>query len=69
MNYKNLQKIRDKYPAGSRVRLLHMDDPQAPPEGTEGTIRFVDDIGTIHVSWDTGSGLGVCLGVDIIEVI
>ncbi len=46
-----------------------MDDIQAPPIGTKGTVRHVDDIGTIHVGWDTGSGLGVVFGEDIIKVL
>lgn len=50
---------KERYKPGMRVRLTHMDDFQAPPIGTEGTVRVVDDIGTIHVSWDNGSGLGV----------
>ena len=41
-----------------------MEDPQAPPIGTLGTVKAVDDIGTIHVAWDNGSSLGVVLGVD-----
>ena len=34
---------------GDRVELVHMDDPQAPPVGTCGTVTGVDDMGTIHV--------------------
>jgi hypothetical protein len=41
-----------------------MDDPQAPPIGTEGTVRGVDDMGHIMVSWDTGSGLNLIYGID-----
>lgn len=47
-----------------RVRLISMDDPQAVPRGTEGTVKFVDDSGTIHVLWDTGSQLGLIPGHD-----
>ncbi len=39
-----------------------MDDPQAPQPGTLGKVIAVDDIGTIHVAWATGSGLGVAYG-------
>ena len=42
-----------------------MDDVQAPPLGTQGTVTEVDDIGTIMVDWDNGSKLGVVLGEDI----
>ena len=41
-----------------------MDDIQAPPVGTKGTVRGVDDIGSIMVSWDNGSSLSVAYGED-----
>lgn len=50
--------------AGMRVKLLHMEDPQAPTPGTEGTVQYMDDMGTIHVAWDTGCSLGLVPGVD-----
>lgn len=56
--------IRKEYPTGSRVELVRMDDPQAPPVGTKGTVRGVDDIGSIMVSWDNGCGLSVVWGED-----
>lgn len=39
-----VNEIRNKYLPGMRVRLVKMDDFQAPPIGTEGTVRGVDDI-------------------------
>lgn len=42
-----------------------MDDPQAPPVGTKGTVLGVDDVGSILVAWDNGSGLNVAFGEDI----
>ena len=69
MTEKSLIKLRNMYPCGTRVRLLKMDDDQAPPYGTLGTIRNVDDMGTIHVSWDTGSSLGLIYGVDRFETV
>ena len=62
-----VERLRQQYPAGTVVRLVRMDDIQAPPPGTKGTVRYVDDIGTIHVSWETGSSLGVVYGMDKIE--
>lgn len=64
---KEIERLRKRYPAGTRVQLIRMDDMQAPPAGSEGTVRLVDDIGTIHVSWDNGSSLGVVYGEDEIE--
>ena len=60
-----LQALRERYPAGTRVELVQMDDAQAPPVGTKGTVRGVDDMGSIMVAWDNGSGLNVVYGVDI----
>ena len=57
--------IRRKYPISTRVELVRMDDPQAPPIGTKGTVRGVDDIGSIMVAWDNGCGLSVAYGADI----
>lgn len=59
--------LKNEYPEGTRVRLLKMDDVQAPPIGTEGTVTYVDDVATIHVRWDNGSGLGVIYNEDKIE--
>ena len=60
-----LQALRECFPKGTRVELVQMDDPQAPPIGTKGTVRGVDDIGSILVSWDNGCGLNVAYGEDI----
>ena len=60
----HLQRLREAYPKGSRVELVQMDDPQAPPIGTRGTVIGVDDIGSIMVDWDNGCGLSVAWGAD-----
>lgn len=59
--------LRDRYPVGTRIELVEMDDVQAPPTGTKGTVYGVDDTGSILVSWDNGSQLNVIFGVDIIR--
>ena len=60
-----VERVRLRYPAGCRVELVQMDDPQAPPAGTFGTVLGVDDTGSIMVRWDNGSGLNVVYGKDI----
>lgn len=60
-----LQALRERYPKGTRVELVQMDDAQAPPIGTKGTVRGVDDMGSIMVAWDNGCGLSVAYGEDI----
>ena len=58
-NKDTVERIRRTYPAGTRVELLEMDDPQAPPVGTLGTVLGVDDTGSLLLKWDNGSGLNV----------
>ncbi len=62
-----VESLRKKYPVGCQVRLLFMDDPQAPPTGTVGKVLMVDDAGTVHVAWSTGSTLGIVPGQDSCE--
>lgn len=56
--------LREQYPTGTRVEFIQMDDSQAPPPGTLGTVVGVDDIGSIMVRWDNGSSLSVVYGAD-----
>jgi hypothetical protein len=60
-----VERISKQYPVGCCVELLRMDDPQAPPIGTKGTVRYVDDIGSLGVAWDNGSSLQVVYGEDL----
>ena len=64
-----LSELRTEYPAGTLVILLEMDDPQAPPVGTRGTVISVDDTGSLLVRWDNGSGPNVIYGVDKVRKI
>lgn len=64
-----VQTLRKQYPEGTRVKLVKMDDPQAPPMGTRGTVIGVDDIGSIMVRWDNGSSLNVIYGEDVVSKI
>ena len=66
-NKEELKRLREMYPKGTRVVLLEMDDPQAPPIGTKGTVRYVDDAAGIGVNWDNGSSLSAIYGVDRIK--
>ncbi|MGM9669488.1 MAG: DUF4314 domain-containing protein [Faecousia sp.] len=56
---------RLNYPPGTRLELVSMSDPYAPvPSGTRGSVVHVDSIGTIHMQWDNGQGLGLVPGED-----
>lgn len=69
MRKAELESLRVQYPKGTRVELVKMEDVQAPPIGTKGTVIGVDDIGSIMVNWDNGSSLNVVYGEDVIKVI
>ena len=61
--------LRKEYPEGTRIELVYMDDCQAPPVGTKGTVIGVDDIASIMVRWDNGSHLSLVYDVDICKKI
>lgn len=62
-----VESVRNAYPAGTRVELIRMDDLQAPPVGTKGTVTGVDDTASLLVSWDNGSHLNVIYGEDEVK--
>lgn len=63
-----VESLRRRFPAGTRVELLRMDDPYAKLKpGDCGTVVFVDDAGTVHIRWDCGSTLGAAYGADAIK--
>ena len=59
-----VERLRQRYPAGTRIALHSMDDPQAPSPGTMGTVVYVDDMGQLGVEWDNGSALSLIPGED-----
>ncbi len=67
LSKETMEYIRKQYPSGCRVKLVRMDDFQAPPMGTKGTVTGVDDLGSIMVHWDNGSSLSVAYGEDICQ--
>ena len=63
-----VERIKARYPIGTRVELIEMNDPyREMPPGLRGTVVAVDDIGTVHIAWDNGSSLGAAYGVDRIR--
>lgn len=59
------QRYKEAYPPGSRIVLISMgNDPNPVESGTRGTVKHVDDIGTLHCSFDNGRSLGVVPGED-----
>ena len=62
-----VERIRREYPTGTRVELVQMDNPQAPPTGTKGTIIGVDDTGSLLMRWDNGCRLNVVYEEDVVR--
>lgn len=56
---------RDYAKGSRRVELIFTSDPftELRP-GDEGTVSFIDGMGTVHVDWDNGSKLGLVPGED-----
>ncbi len=62
--------IKERYPVGTIVECIEMVGETSPvPTGTKGVVNLVDDIGTIHVSWENGSGLGLIEDLDRFKII
>lgn len=59
------ERYKKEYPEGTRIMLLSMgDDPRPIEPNTRGTVKHVDDIGTIHCHFDNGRSLGIVPGED-----
>ena len=64
-----VQALRKRYPNGTRVVLVRMNDSYTKLRpGDLGTVDFIDDAGSIFCVWDNGSTLGVAFGEDEIRL-
>jgi hypothetical protein len=62
--------IDDNPIIGKRIELVSTNDLYTKLNvGELGTIKFVDDYGTIFVDWDNGSKLGMIPGIDKYRII
>ena len=66
---KELEMLRAKYPKGTKILLIHMNDLQPVPTGTIGEVALIDDCGNIHMIWQNRRSLAIIEGVDDFEVI
>lgn len=65
-----VKRMKDTYRPGTRIELDYMgDDPRPIPSGTKGTVRIVDDIGTVHCDFDNGRRLGLVPGEDVFHIL
>lgn len=54
------------YTIGSKIKIIHMDDPYVNYDGREGYIIHIDDMDMLHGTWGS---LSLYPGEDLLEVI
>jgi len=60
-----LKELLEEMKPGTRIESIHMNDPYTSlRRGDMGTVTDIDDTGTVFVSWDKGSSLGLVFGED-----
>ena len=64
MGYTKVETLRQIYPSGTRLKLIHMEDSQSVPDGMTGTVDYVDDAGNVHMKWDNGRTLAFIPEID-----
>ena len=70
MRPEQVKRIKEQYPAGTRICCDGMsDDPQPIEPGTLGTVRGVDDAGSVMMKWDNGRSLSLIPGVDSFHIV
>ena len=70
MNRGPVAQIREQYKPGTKVRFVFTDDPYCTLRaGEQGTVESVDDMGTVHIRWQSGSGLGMIPGTDEFDIV
>ena len=70
IDYDLVRRMKEQYPPGTRIQLDYMgDDPRPIEPGTKGTVRTVDDMGTVHCDFDNGRRLGLVPGEDSFHAI
>lgn len=67
---KMVEEIRQRFPVGTRIRLIQMNnEPHPVPPDTLGTVQYVDDAGQIGMKWDNGRSLALIAGKDVFEIV
>ena len=61
--------VRSRYPEGTKIEVVDMDDPQPVPSGTIGTVVGVDDAGQLMMRWENGSSLSLVPNVDLFRIV
>jgi len=64
-----VERLKEMYPKGTRIRLAAMSGELNMPSGLMGTVDFVDDIGQLQMTWDNGRTLALVPGEDSFSAI
>ncbi|MCG1130889.1 MULTISPECIES: DUF4314 domain-containing protein [Staphylococcus] len=68
MNQSQINLLKKHYKKGNRVQLLSCKnsckDNHQLRVGDRGTIKKIDDLGQLQVTWDNGSQIPLIYGVD-----
>lgn len=64
-----INQLKTKYPKGTKIKLIEMQDPYPIPSGTIGKVKLIDDMGQIHIQWENNSGLALIEGIDKFEIV
>lgn len=66
---KNVEQIKQQYKTGTKLRLIKMEGEPQMKAGIIGTVDMVDDMGQIHMHWETGSCLALDTELDTFEIV
>ena len=66
---RKILRLKKRFPENTRIKLISMNDIQAPPSGMFGTVVGIDDIGMVLVKWDNGSTLSLIPEEDKFKIV
>lgn len=69
LSREEITELKEKYTAGTKIRLNSMERELDMPSGLEGEVYHVDDIGKIHMKWENGRTLPLNTETDSFSVI
>ena len=69
MRFEKVMELKETYIPGMRIEHFEMEGEPQMPNGLQGTVRFVDDIGQVHMRWDNGSTLALHVNEDSFKIL
>lgn len=59
-----IEEIKKNYKKGTKIKLVKQYDLQSVPAGSIGSVKFVDDIGNIHIKLKNGKTIALIPNLD-----